>query len=38
MNGFDGVHERHGVSQRNLEEITLPLFCLDKKICVKHMA
>ena len=36
IDGFDGVHGRHGKGQRNLEGRMLLEFCLEKELCVSN--
>ena len=34
IDGFDGVHGRYNVAQRNLEGRMLQEFCLEKELCM----
>ena len=36
IDGFDGVRERYGAGQRNLQGRILLDFCLEKELCVSN--
>ena len=36
IDGFEGVHDRYGIGERNVERRKLLKFCNEKKLCVAN--